>query len=83
MNITEFFEADGEVFREVPNTNLEISNFCRLRNVVTKEWFGRLLFAADLKGVAEGITPVDLKTVVMRTERPGIFFADRHRAEAA
>lgn len=83
MNITEFYEAENEVFRRIPNTDLEISNFCRIRSYYTKDWYGRLLFAADLKGVAEGITPVGLKAVVVKSKNPGIFFAHRDRQLAA
>lgn len=83
MNITEFFESKSEVFREIPDTNLEISNFCRLRNVVTKEWFGRLVYEADLRGIAEGATSVQMKGVVLRTNNPGILFAHRRLREAA
>ncbi|MFK4809691.1 hypothetical protein ACI3KW_05710 [Devosia sp. ZW T5_3] len=84
MEIKEFFESASEVFRPLPNNpELEISNFLRIRYADGSGWYGRVIYQADLLGLVEGHTPVELKGVIQRTNNPGVLWADRRRAEAA
>lgn len=80
--MTEFFEflnAPSETFRDVPGTNLEVSNYGRLRNIITKAWYGRIIYQADLEGVTDGSKPVWLKEVVELTDKPTVYFVHRDR----
>ena len=79
MDIIDFINAAEECWRDVPNTNLEASSYGRIRNIITKAFFGEVRFLEDLSGILSGNIPVwEMDSVVM-TPAPRSYFRHRKR----
>lgn len=83
MNITDFINAPDECWRDIPTTNLEASSYGKIRNVMTKAFYGEIVYLEDLHGILSGAIPVWRKGCVVMTPAPRSYFKHRSRTEKA
>lgn len=81
MKITEFINAPEESWRDIPNTNLEASSYGRIRNIITKAWYGEVVYMDDMADILAGKLAIWTHGVVSLTNSPRSYFLRRSRHE--